>query len=272
MRHRLRRQWQDSGASDQVLRWIEEGVRIPFKHNRPTPNFHNGISVQDATPALLTFLEGELARFVESGAWEFGTCREWVSSRFLLPTPGINHWRGIIDLRVLNSYFRQAPGVDIDSTSGMFYAPADKLDRLSSRQATRLIGRATRKAMWLQSNGKPIHRPLETAYLHIDSSCYEVLNGRLDARGLCNSADERQHITCKELKAVRLAVESFLPHLTRRNDLMHEDNQARAAGSALTIDRFASALNTMVPRYSAAWLDPTCEAVDSLHLPDADWR
>eukprot|EP00873_Tetraselmis_striata_P005983 jgi/Tetstr1/426247/TSEL_016567.t1 len=39
-----------------------------------------------------------------------------------------------------------------------------------------------------------------------------------------------------------------------------------------SIDRFASALNTLIPRYNAAWLDPTCEAVDSLHLPDADWR
>eukprot|EP00873_Tetraselmis_striata_P017702 jgi/Tetstr1/437966/TSEL_026596.t1 len=39
-----------------------------------------------------------------------------------------------------------------------------------------------------------------------------------------------------------------------------------------SIDRFASARNTLVPRYNVAWLDPTCEAVDSLHLPDADWR
>eukprot|EP00873_Tetraselmis_striata_P012026 jgi/Tetstr1/432290/TSEL_021692.t1 len=38
-----------------------------------------------------------------------------------------------------------------------------------------------------------------------------------------------------------------------------------------SIDRFASAFNTLLPRYMA-WLDPTCEAVDSLHLPDADWR
>eukprot|EP00873_Tetraselmis_striata_P023763 jgi/Tetstr1/444027/TSEL_031967.t1 len=57
-----------------------EGVRIPFKHNRPPPNFHNGISMQDATtPAQLTFLEGELGRFVESGAMEFGTFRKWMS-------------------------------------------------------------------------------------------------------------------------------------------------------------------------------------------------
>eukprot|EP00873_Tetraselmis_striata_P046305 jgi/Tetstr1/466569/TSEL_011071.t1 len=80
MRHHVRRQWrqwQDIGTSDQVLRWIQEGVRIPFKHNRPPLNFHNGISRHDATPAQLTFLEAELARFVESGAWEFGTRREW---------------------------------------------------------------------------------------------------------------------------------------------------------------------------------------------------
>eukprot|EP00873_Tetraselmis_striata_P021815 jgi/Tetstr1/442079/TSEL_003162.t1 len=564
MRHRVRRQWrqlQDIGASDQVLRRIQEGVRIPFKHNRPPPNFHNGISMQDATPAQLTFLEGELARFVESGAWEFGTCRKWVSRLFLAPKPGVNQWRCIIDLRVLNSYcvrkrlkmetllgvrhltkkgdymfsfdlqdgsyalgiaeadrdyftvdvrgqlyrladlpmgwslspyyfvtltqvfithlrrpepeppssstqptrskrylrrtrwrgarilpyvddfllfsasmeralplrqrlaslldtvglqrnptkgfwepcqFGRHLGVDIESASGMFYAPTDKLNRLS-RRATRLIGRATRNARWLppvrelqslagqaqylflaipaarfflrelhsvvgdrwggrvrmtpqlrrdlqwwtsvpsQSNGKPIHRPVETAYLHTDSSGYGwggVLNGRLEARGFWSSADERQHITWKELKAVRLAVESFLPHLAGRNVLRHEDNQAvchvlsgltsrspemmaelrrlwclldshgihlraryiRSAPNIWadrrsrhldsddwqldpllfaepesrfgphSIDRFASALNTLLPRYNAAWLGPTCEAVDSLHLPDADWR
>eukprot|EP00873_Tetraselmis_striata_P038086 jgi/Tetstr1/458350/TSEL_044789.t1 len=539
---------------------LEEGVRIPFKHNRPPPNFHNGISMQDATPAQLTFLVGELARFVESGAWEFGTCRKWVSRLFLVPKPGVNQWRCIIDLRVLNSYcvrkrlkmeillgvrhltkkgdymfsfdlqdgfyalgiaeadrdyftmdvrgrlymlaslpmgwslspyyfvthtqvfiahlrkpepeppssstqptrskrylrrtrwrgarnlpyvddfllfsasmeqalhlrqrlaslldalglqrnptkgflepcqFGRHLGVDIDSASGMFYAPADKLKRLS-RQATRLTGHATRNARWLsvrelqslawqaqylfvaipaarfflrelhsvvgdrwggrvgmtpqlrrdlqwwtsvpnQSNSKPIHRPVETAYLHTDSSSYGwggVLNGRLEARGFWSSADECQHITWKELKAVRLAVESFLPDLAGGNVLLHENNKAAYhVLSGLTsrspemmaelrrlwclldshgihmraryirstaniwadrlrrhldsddwqldpllfaeresrfgphsIDRFASALNTLLPRYNAAWLDPTCEAVDSLHLPDADRR
>eukprot|EP00873_Tetraselmis_striata_P018682 jgi/Tetstr1/438946/TSEL_027441.t1 len=72
--------------------------------NRPPPNFHNGISMQDANPAQLTFLEGELARFVESGAWELGTCRKCVSRLFLVPKLGVNQWRCIIDLRVLNSY------------------------------------------------------------------------------------------------------------------------------------------------------------------------
>eukprot|EP00873_Tetraselmis_striata_P014952 jgi/Tetstr1/435216/TSEL_024135.t1 len=178
-------------------------------------------------------------------------------------------------------------GVDIDSASGMFYAPADKLNRLFLH-ATRFIGRATRNARWLpvrelqslaeqaqylflaipaarffprelhsvvgdrwggrvrmtpqlrrdlqswtsvpsQSTGKPIHRPVETAYMHTDNSGYGwggVLNGRLEARGFWSSADERHHITWKELKAVRLAVESFIAYLAGRNVLLHEDNHA----------------------------------------------
>jgi hypothetical protein len=39
-----------------------------------------------------------------------------------------------------------------------------------------------------------------------------------------------------------------------------------------SIDRFASVLNTLLPRYNARWKDPTCEAVDALHLSDKDWR
>jgi hypothetical protein len=39
-----------------------------------------------------------------------------------------------------------------------------------------------------------------------------------------------------------------------------------------TIDRFASALDTLHLRYIANWLDPSCEAVNSLHLADTQWR
>jgi hypothetical protein len=39
-----------------------------------------------------------------------------------------------------------------------------------------------------------------------------------------------------------------------------------------SIDRSASALNTLLPRYNAGLKDPTCEAVDALHLPNNDWR
>eukprot|EP00873_Tetraselmis_striata_P033014 jgi/Tetstr1/453278/TSEL_003960.t1 len=78
-------------------------------------------------------------------------------------------------------------------------------------------------------NGRPIHRHVETAYMQCASSGYgwsAVLNGKLKAQGLWGAAEERQHITRKELKAVRRVVESFLPHLAGRRVLLHEDNQA----------------------------------------------
>jgi hypothetical protein len=39
-----------------------------------------------------------------------------------------------------------------------------------------------------------------------------------------------------------------------------------------SIDRFALALNTLLPRYNVGWKDPTCESVDALHLQDNDRR
>jgi hypothetical protein len=39
-----------------------------------------------------------------------------------------------------------------------------------------------------------------------------------------------------------------------------------------TVDRFASFANKQTPRYNARWRDGTAEAVDSLHLRDAEWK
>eukprot|EP00873_Tetraselmis_striata_P019579 jgi/Tetstr1/439843/TSEL_028254.t1 len=147
--------------------------------------------MQEATPAQLTFLEGELARFVESGAWEFGTCRSMETLLGVRPLTKKGDYMFSFDLqdgfyalgiaevdrdyftvdvrgqlymlaglpmgRSLSPYYfvtltQRNPtkgfwepcqvgthlGVDIDSASGMFYAPADNLNRLS-RQATRKI-------------------------------------------------------------------------------------------------------------------------------------
>jgi hypothetical protein len=82
--------------------------------------------------------------------------------------------------------------------------------------------------MHSQSNGKPIHKPIETAYLHTDNLGYgwrAVLNKRLEARGFWSAEDDKQHNTWKEMKAVRHAVESFLPQMAGRNVLLHEDNK-----------------------------------------------
>jgi hypothetical protein len=63
--------------------------------------------------------------------------------------------------------------------------------------------------------------------VHADSSGYgwgAVLNEHIEARGFWSKEDEHQHITWKELKAVRYFVESFLPQLAGCNVLLHEDN------------------------------------------------
>ena len=162
----------------------------------------------------------------------------------------------------------------------------------------------------------------------------------MEARGFWTNPDLGEHITFKELKAVRCAIQSFLPKLKGRRILLHEDNQSvigvlthltskspvmmcelrklfllidkydirvrtqyiRSAANiwadalsrttdnsdwqltprmfrhlselwgSHSIDRFASAQNKQLPRYNARWRDGQAEAVDCLHLPDADWR
>eukprot|EP00873_Tetraselmis_striata_P045992 jgi/Tetstr1/466256/TSEL_010812.t1 len=74
-------------------------------------------------------------------------------------------------------------------------------------------------------------RHVETAYLHTDSSSYgwgAVLNenSSYQARGFWYMS---QHITQKELGAIRLAVESFMPQLRSHHVLLHEDNTAVVA-------------------------------------------
>jgi hypothetical protein len=58
-----------------------------------------------------------------------------------------------------------------------------------------------------------------------------VLNddSNYQARGFWNATDRLQHITWKELRAFRHAVESFLPQLKGRQVLLHEDNTAVVA-------------------------------------------
>jgi hypothetical protein len=85
MRHRVRRRWREwegIGASGQVLNWIHHGVRVKFKHGaRPKP-FNHGISMLDAIPAQLEFLNSELPRFEACGAWERAEKSRYVSRMF----------------------------------------------------------------------------------------------------------------------------------------------------------------------------------------------
>ncbi len=67
-----------------------------------------------------------------------------------------------------------------------------------------------------EHNGAPVWRPVENAYLHCDSSGLgwgAVLNDCVEARGFWTNPDLGEHITFKEFKAVRCAIQSFLPEL-----------------------------------------------------------
>jgi hypothetical protein len=58
----------------------------------------------DATKQHLDFMDSEIPRFLQSAAWEPGQRIIWVSIMFLVPKPGENKWRLIIDLRPMNKY------------------------------------------------------------------------------------------------------------------------------------------------------------------------
>ncbi len=77
-------------------------------------------------------------------------------------------------------------------------------------------------------NGAPIWKPIENAFLHCDSSGYgwgAVLNDCVEARGFWAMPDIEEHITFKKLKAVRCAIQAFLPELKGGRILLHEDYQ-----------------------------------------------
>ena len=98
----------------------------------------------------------------------------------------------------------------------------------------KLPRQAVRDLRWWASfptrwNGRSIWRPFVTAELHCDASSYGwggVLDRQHTARGFWQQDDKPQHITYKELKAVRLSLESFLPMIAGKTILLHEDNQA----------------------------------------------
>jgi hypothetical protein len=56
----------------------------------------------DATPAPLEFLDSELMRFEDCGAWQRSHNPRYVSRMFVVPKPGHNEWRLIIDLPEFN--------------------------------------------------------------------------------------------------------------------------------------------------------------------------
>eukprot|EP00873_Tetraselmis_striata_P018116 jgi/Tetstr1/438380/TSEL_026946.t1 len=141
-----------------------------------------------------------------------------------------------------------------------------------------------------QHNGRSMYKPVETAYLHADSSSYgwgDVLNNNnvYQARGIWYEDGRAPHITWKELRAVRHAVESSMPQLRGRRVLRHKDNTAAVAALANLTSRLPVMMEelrklwhlldihdiSIRPRYiqSAAnvWADQL-----SRELDDSDWQ
>jgi ribonuclease HI len=68
---------------------------------------------------------------------------------------------------------------------------------------------------------------VEIPNLHTDNYGWgAVLSSHKDASGILSECGEAIHNNWKELKAVRLAVKTFFPHIAGRNVLLREDNLA----------------------------------------------
>jgi hypothetical protein len=109
MRHRVQNiasEWKRLGASKQVLGWIRQRARVPFIGGRQPPPFNYGTFMLDATKQQLDFMNSELPRFLQLGAWEPRQRNIWVSRMFLVPKPGENKWRLAINLRPMNKYYK----------------------------------------------------------------------------------------------------------------------------------------------------------------------
>jgi hypothetical protein len=76
MRHRVRRNrqaWKDIGASEQVLKWIREGVTIPFLNNQTSPPFNQVVSLLVGERELSVFL---VTRCVHQPVESFSTTKQ----------------------------------------------------------------------------------------------------------------------------------------------------------------------------------------------------
>ncbi|KAK3248780.1 hypothetical protein CYMTET_41757 [Cymbomonas tetramitiformis] len=91
------------GASAEVMQWITQGVKLRWKRS-PPPRFDHGVSLMDASLQQQAWLNAEKERLLENGAWTRAKKRSHVSRAFLVPKPGMNKWRLVVDFRWLNPW------------------------------------------------------------------------------------------------------------------------------------------------------------------------
>ena len=139
--------------------------------------------------------------------------------------------------------------------------------RLSKQALSDLRWWAALPPKW---NGRPIWRVPTTRTLHTDASNSgwgAVLDDSQVARGFWRPAQALLHITCRELLAVRLGVESFLSLLANSHVRLGEDNTA-ALAAILNISSKSDALMQQLRRL---WwvLDSNNVSLQAAYVPSA---
>eukprot|EP00854_Cymbomonas_tetramitiformis_P006108 gene6108-biopygen6136 len=70
----------------------------------PPPDFDHGTSLRDLTQQKQEWLDIETARSLKTGAWVRARRKRHVSRVFLVPKPGTNSWRLVMDFRWLDEF------------------------------------------------------------------------------------------------------------------------------------------------------------------------
>ncbi|KAK3284268.1 hypothetical protein CYMTET_8069 [Cymbomonas tetramitiformis] len=99
--------WRAAGANAEVLQCVSRGAKINWNRGPQAP-FDHGVSLRDLTATQQTWLEKEVKRHVDNGAWVKAKKREYVSRMFLVPKTGSNLWRIVYDFRWLNAFCWQS--------------------------------------------------------------------------------------------------------------------------------------------------------------------
>ncbi|KAK3242772.1 hypothetical protein CYMTET_47546 [Cymbomonas tetramitiformis] len=94
--------WRAGGASSEALQWIARGAKMRWVKGHP-PKFDHGTSLRDLKQQQ-EWLDIEMARSLKTGAWVRARRRRHVSRVFLVPKPGTNSWRLVMDFRWLNEF------------------------------------------------------------------------------------------------------------------------------------------------------------------------
>jgi hypothetical protein len=253
----LRRPRQAARRNLRGTRW--RGLRVlPFVDDFlfVTSSHSEALTARDVVDSLLTRLG--LARNPKKGMWEpaqvivhLGMEIDLARGVFRAPAEKLKSIRDLarailgiagrnqrwIPAKMLASLAGKAQFLYLAIPAARFYL-RELHNVLSTKECwgarVKLTNQLRRDLLWWrdvpeQQNSRLIFKPFETAYMHVDSSGYgwgAVLNDLKTARGFWYDEDRDQHITFKELKAVRYAIESFLPEVMGKRIILHEDNQA----------------------------------------------